>query len=636
MKAEAPSFEEIKATLITALSPGQYITDRQLDFAPPLFYAISHPFTSQAHTFDFLRFITVIAGALTPVMLYLVGRKLYGETAAKISAYLLLVSPLHIYHSQEFHPPALFALLSLPAFLAMVRAAESNRWKDWLLYDLAAIALLHTQREAMFFVGAFPLIQLSRALFFPPVNDERRVHRLRLVQAILLHHFVIIAVSIPWLWIMNNKLPWDLEVPSLTEVFQIFGQHYLFGMTNWQPVAPWLMTALLIILLLPPILKILNRIDFRTFAAVATLVLAIAVPYIYSQFEAPRFLSHREGHTALPYFVLTLGILLARCNWLIKFGLTSLFLAVFSLSSVHQARTLQRTETTDMLNNIIKDGATKDDILAFWPTFTQPMGQFWSQYYNQDYNATSASDLLKSWADLPPDQNVYFIITQFPGSSLHLHTFQGALTQYSDSRVLWQKDLNAVIKANNLDQRTLGQWYSDPRSLRILDQPTSNTQFIFTAADDVFKKPEKTAQSAWQFADHSVSLSYDSTGHRFVWTTKPTVNLNLPVTLAPGSYTIRLHCSPVFDQPEYGRHAERTVNLTMRSGEDKRQTTISQAEIISLAFTTEVELDRLPLTITTDPMHRVPPPSPGTYGIKIYSISVDQNLPISATAGNSF
>src|SRR5690606_22861329 len=132
--------------------------------------------------------------------------KLYGEAAALLGAYLLLLNPLHIYYSQEFQPSAVFALVSLAAFLAMVRSAESNRWRDWLVYDLLAVILLHTQREAAFFVVAFPIIQLCRALFFPPVHSERRMHRFRLIQGILLNHFIVIAVSIPWLWIMPNKV----------------------------------------------------------------------------------------------------------------------------------------------------------------------------------------------------------------------------------------------------------------------------------------------------------------------------------------------------------------------------------------------------------------------------------------------
>jgi len=627
MMNESPAFDEVIAALTAEVPFSEYITQAQPDFCPPVFYAISHPVAVNSMALGALRVLSIIAGALTPLGLYLVARRLYGEPAAVISSYLLLLNPLHIYYSQEFQPSALFALLSLGGFLAMVRSAESNRWRDWVRYDLLAIALLHTQREAAFFVMAFPIVQLSRAIFFPPANEERRIHRFKLIQGILLNHFVIIAISIPWLWIMPNKLPWELDIPTLNDLARIFGQFYLVGMANWRPLAPWLSTLLLVFLLLPPLIKTIRHIDFRTFSAVATMFLAILLPFVYSRFEAPRFLPEREGFTALPYFCLTLGLLLARCNWLIKFSLSLIFATVFLVSAIHQARTLQKTATTDMLNAIIKDEATPEAVVAFWPSYTTQLGTFWKDSYNRSFKVTAAGDLLKTWADLPSDKPIYFVISQFKGNSPHLYTFQGALTQYATSEVLWQNRLNMVIKANNLDQKTLAKWYDEPRSLKILDQPTSNTQFIFTAADEVFRPRTKSEGSNWPFAYDRPDLSYEPTGHRFIWTTEPSATLELKVTLAPGNYLLRLHCSPEFDQPEYGRYKDRSVQLELRAGEDRRKVQLDHAQTVNLAFSTDVELDRLRVTISVDKMHEVPPPSPGSYGLKIYSISIDQDLP---------
>ncbi len=652
MMNESPSFEEAMAALIAAVPFTQYIGRAQPDFCPPVFYIFSHFVTMFQLSLAALRVVSIVAGALTPVALYLVGRRLYGESAAVLASYLLLLNPLHVYYSQEFQPSALFVLISIGGFLAMVRSAESNRWRDWLVYDILAILLLHTQREAAFLVLAFPMIQLFRAVFFPPVNKERRMHRFRLIQGVLLNHFIIIAISIPWLWIMPNKLPWALPVPDASAILRIFGGFYLFGFTGWRPLSLWVTTLLLFVLMLPPLLKTVRRMDFRTFAAMATLALAIVLPFVYSKFETPRFLSEREGMTALPWFCLTLGILIARCNWVIKFGLSGIFGVVFLFATIAQARTLQKTATTDMLNTIISDGASTDDILAFWPGYTLSLGQFWKEYYGKSFNVVAVSDLLQTWADVPADQAVYFVVSQFPADSAHLYTFQGALTQYANSEILWQNRLNMVLKSENLDQKTLAQWYEEPRSLKILDQPTSNTQFIFTAADPAFKPKDKKlktvkeadeqtsdtdtagtgstkakalmAGSRWGFAYDRLDLNYDPTGHRFIWTTKPSVTLQLDVTLAPGRYLLRLHCSPDFDQPEYGRYKDRTVELTLRSGEDQRKVTLENAQTITLAFSTDVELHSLPVTIAVDKMYNVPSPAGGSFGVKIYSLSIDQ------------
>lgn len=640
MASESPSFAEVMAALISEVPFGGYISQPQPDYCPPVFYLLAHPINAFSMSLEALRVLSIIAGGLTPLGLYLMGRRLYGETAAVISAYLLLLNPLHVYFSQEFQPSALFVLLSLGGFLAMIRSAESNRWRDWLVYDLIAVILLHTQREAAFMVGVFPVVQLCRALFFPPVQQERRMHRLKLVQGIVLNHFIVIAVSLPWLFIMPNKPQWQMNMPSLSEIPRIFGHFYLFGLSDWNPLRPWLATLILALLMLPPLLKSFKQLDFRTFAALAVLLLGIAVPFAYSMIESPRFVPEREGFTAVPWFCLTLGILLSRCNWAIKFGLSLLFAVTFLASSVHQARTLQKTATTDMLNAIIKDGAKEDAVLAFWPDFTTNLGQFWKDYYNRSFHVTSARDLLTVWADVPSDKPLYFVVSQFPGNTPHLYTFQGALAQYAGkSEVLWQNRLNMVVKASDLNQQALSKWYSEPRSLKILDQPSSNTQFIYTAADELFRPPmeaskkdpqkitQKVPDDEWPFAYNRLDLSYEPTGHRFVWTTKPTVQMELPVRLSPGHYTLKLHCSPEFDQPEYGRYKNRTVELTLRAGEDMRKVKLEHAETVTLSFTTDVELDRLRVTIAVDQMYDVPPPAGGSFGVKIYSIAVDQVTP---------
>lgn len=626
MMNESPDFSEIMAALIALVPYGEYIGRAQPDFCPPLFYFFSHPVAKATLSLSSLRVISIVAGALTPVALYMAGRRLYGETAGLIAAYLLLLNPLHIYYSQEFQPAALFALLAIVGFIAMVRSAESNSWRDWLFYDVMAVALLHTQREAVFFVVCFPLIQICKVMFFPPVQSERRMRRFRLLQGILLNHFIIIAVSVPWLWIMPNKVPWELPVPQASDMARVFGQYIMFGLTGWSIIAPWIICVILALVLLPPALKLVGRLDFRTFAALALLLLTLVLPFVYSQFETPRFIPQREGFTALPWFCMALGILLARCNWLIKTSLMTAFSVVFLLASIRQARTLEKTATTDMLNVLVREGATANDVVAFWPGYTTALGDFWKKFYDRPFTTVSAGELLQSWANLPTERPVYFVVSQFPTDSAHLYTFQGALAHYADSKILWQNNLNMLIRAENLNQKVLAQWYDEPKSLKILDQPTSETQFIFTAADPIFRPESDKDKADWPFASDRLDLTYDATGHRFVWTTRPTVTLNLKVMLAPGKYLLKLHCSPDFDQPEYGRHKERNVQVTLRSGEDQRRVNLSSAQTITLLFSTDVELHSLPVTISVDQMHDVPPPGGGSFGLKIYSLRIDEAL----------
>lgn len=617
VREESPGFDEMMAMLIASDPFSQYTSHLKPDFCPPVFYALYHPVAFFGESVGYFRALSILIGTFTPIFLYAVGRKLLSETAALIAAWLLLLNPLHVFYSQEVQPAAPFILLSIITVYYMIRSAESNSLRDWAFYDILAIVLLHTKREAIFFVAILPLIQFTRVLFFPPQHQEKRISRGRLLQNILLNHFIVLAVSVPWLWIMPNKVPWPLPVPGIRDLLNVFVQYMPFGMITFSAIPVWAVTAALAILLLPPFLKSIHRIDFRTYVIFIVTFLAPLIPFLYSQAETPRFIASREAATAIPFICLALGILIARCNFVIKTALIIVFCGIFSFSSYRQAVSLQKTASTDMLNTIMKDNPPQDAIVAFWPDYTEEIGHFWERFYGQKHTYTTARNLLQHFANLSPGQTVYFVLSQFPSNTEHLYTFPGALHQFSQSSTLWKDGYNRVIKSTNLDQKTLDQWYKDPQTLKILDQPTTNTQFIFTPDHNVFKGNS--------FATDRLDLSYDSTGERVVWTTEGTIKMDLPVRLAPGAYDLRLHCSSHFEQPEFHRDIKRQVQIELRTAEARRKNTVSDKQIISVEFTTDTELESLPIQISVDPMLKLPYPSPGTYGIKIYSISIEQH-----------
>src|SRR5690606_11381686 len=106
MMNESPAFNEVMAALIAAIPFSEYISRAQPDFCPPFFYMISHPVASATMSLASLRVVSIVAGALGPVALHLMGRRLYGESAALLASYLLLLNPLHVFSSQEFQPSA--------------------------------------------------------------------------------------------------------------------------------------------------------------------------------------------------------------------------------------------------------------------------------------------------------------------------------------------------------------------------------------------------------------------------------------------------------------------------------------------------------------------------------------------------
>ncbi len=77
-------------------------------------------------------------------LIYLVARKLAGESAALASAALLAFSPTHVYYSQEARGYPMAILLVLASAWFFVRAVEANRERDWLLWTLCGALAFYT------------------------------------------------------------------------------------------------------------------------------------------------------------------------------------------------------------------------------------------------------------------------------------------------------------------------------------------------------------------------------------------------------------------------------------------------------------------------------------------------------------
>ena len=107
----------------------------------------------------FLRLPSAIAGILTVLLIYLLGKELFGRSAGIISAVLLACSPYHIYYSQDANYYAemmFFSTLSILLLVALFRTRKI------LLLPLFLISLYVTYKTHLFciFVVATSLVTL--------------------------------------------------------------------------------------------------------------------------------------------------------------------------------------------------------------------------------------------------------------------------------------------------------------------------------------------------------------------------------------------------------------------------------------------------------------------------------------------
>lgn len=111
-------------------------------------YLLIHVFTDDS----FFRFLPLIFGILSIVLIYLIGKRLFDSETGLISAFLLAISPFHVYYSQELRSYSLLALSSLLSAYFFVRILTEKRIFLWVCFIFSNILCLYSHYCAVFFL----------------------------------------------------------------------------------------------------------------------------------------------------------------------------------------------------------------------------------------------------------------------------------------------------------------------------------------------------------------------------------------------------------------------------------------------------------------------------------------------------
>ena len=164
---------------------------------PPLYYAMLAAWSWFSTSDYWLRLLSVIFGVATIPVVYMLGRKLFGTTAALWSAAILAVLSFHVQYSQEARMYTLMALLFACALLALVGAARENSWKHWITYIIASTLLAYSHGAGIIYVMVlamlFPLCarSLSKATDWVPW---------------LLSNAMVVVLFLPWLGVYMQRV----------------------------------------------------------------------------------------------------------------------------------------------------------------------------------------------------------------------------------------------------------------------------------------------------------------------------------------------------------------------------------------------------------------------------------------------
>ncbi|MGB9691141.1 MAG: glycosyltransferase family 39 protein [Candidatus Sumerlaeaceae bacterium] len=609
--AELPGFPEIIATLDALLPFADYLRTEQIDLCPPVYYGILKPVTFVGTSLWLIRLPSLLMGALTVPLLYLLIRRFASEGASLMSAFLLALSPLHIFYSQQAEPLVFAACVVLLTFVVFQHMREEHSVRLWLLYDGLLIVLLHLHREAAFVATSFLALHLVRLWWLRATASRLRWRRLPPLAVVLFHHFVVAVISLPWLAIMPTKASWYDPRPQWSELLKVVTNAFFLGL-SFRTNALWLtFFGLVYLLLAPALVHVVRR---RAGAAKSTLLaslLIVLLPFLWSQSGRTRFMPFATPVLALPLVYLSFGILLAHSHILVRLPATVLA-ALMMLKGLGAQNREPNNPPYAKVAKAIEQNAAEGAVVVTWPDFAERMSRY---FLGDRYQIVTASDFFEKWAAVPRNQVIYFTSYQFPWREAHPYTLWGALDQFSQAQALFRERLNLAAAAQKFDMVSLRLWYDDPDTLRVMDQPTTATLFLFGPHDRPFRGPE--------FATDFPSLQYELSGRRCVWLTREKALISLPVSLEPGHYVLRLHASPDFICPDSGEWLDRRVNVVMRVGAEQIQATLEDETNLELPIEIEEEAKSLTLELRVDRTDTVECPRRTKIALKIYSLAIE-------------
>lgn len=180
-----------------------------VDIHPPLYYALLQgwmlAFGSDAAA---LRLLSVLIGVAALPLFFIVARELFNFRVALVSAFLLAVSPFHIYYSQEVRMYGLVTLLGLASIAFQLKILNNVHPEPSLQpraprlgltvgYILCTSLALYTQYFAIFIIAAEAAVV---------VYLRFRAHWKIGVGAWMLAWLAIGVLYLPWLWYAGPKL----------------------------------------------------------------------------------------------------------------------------------------------------------------------------------------------------------------------------------------------------------------------------------------------------------------------------------------------------------------------------------------------------------------------------------------------
>ncbi|EFL52153.1 conserved hypothetical protein [Solidesulfovibrio fructosivorans JJ]] len=182
---------------MAAVQKWQGPADTIFDFQPPLVYAAQHLALAIHQSSLAARLPSLLASLLTPLGLWLLGRRLFGPAVGLVATVLctFLLYPLN--YAQAIKTYALLLCLAVYSLWLIARAVAVGDRKSWIAYGGCALALLYTGYQGLPVFAAESL--WAGVMLWRRRPAEGHAGLLRRLSPLLVTGAVVTAAYLPWL-----------------------------------------------------------------------------------------------------------------------------------------------------------------------------------------------------------------------------------------------------------------------------------------------------------------------------------------------------------------------------------------------------------------------------------------------------
>jgi len=394
------------------------------DRHPPLHFLILH-FVSIFSSSEFmLRFPSAVFGIFTIPVIYKIGESLFGKKEGLISAFILSISSIHIFYSQEARMYSQMVLFSIASLYFLYRAYKEN--KNWLWAGFVVSASLGFYS---FYYTIFVLI--PEILFYGIIQlkDSFRSRRIVIsdvknVRSFVFSMFVFLILVSPVLMpFISQSLSRISEVPtwgmgqSSDFIIIILKQYSTYTNTSY---------VFLLLFIIGFIASIFNKSQREqaillglmfTIPFMASYVLAAKMPFSprYLLFILPIYiLSISRGITGIANFMYQIpssGIDKSKTSRVALMLIITCLIALLCLQPLSSYYSTPQKNDWRAVSNYFHDVTNPGDVIVSLPGYMVKPLKFYYDYNGTQSEGASSAENLERINSEYENVRIWYVVT---------------------------------------------------------------------------------------------------------------------------------------------------------------------------------------------------------------------------------